>query len=171
MIVSPSWLEVATTYLGTQEVVGKGSNPKILAMVARVAVGPFKWIKSFFTDDDIPWCALFVNSCLAEAGVSGTGSLAARSFEAYGRQLVAPRYGCILVFKRKGGGHVGFYVGETADGKLLRVRGGNQNNSVNDTWIQRDRLTSMRWPAGPDLPVSEPVVLSDDGQPVSVDEG
>lgn len=169
-MTEPTWLTIARTYVGTTEVVGKGSNPKILAMVGRVAVGAGKWIKSFFTDDDIPWCALFVNNCLAEAGFVGTGSLAARSFEAWGQPMMLPTLGSVLVFSRKGGGHVGFYVGQKMDG-TLRVLGGNQNNSVSETWIARDRLVAVRWPSSVILPATGLVVLADNGQPVSTNEG
>jgi uncharacterized protein (TIGR02594 family) len=176
-VMEPSWFEIAARYLGVKEIPGAGSNPTIMTWVRRVAVGPFKWIAGVYKDDDIAWCALFVNNCLVEAGLPQTGLLSARSFQKYGRQLVAPRLGCILVFdgglRGPGFGHVGFYVGETADGKMLRVRGGNQNNAVSEIWMTRKRLLAdgMRWPFGVDLPVPAPVVLESDGMPASTSEG
>ena len=160
----PAWLQVATGYLGTKEVTGKGSNPTILKW-AKKAGG---WIANFFTDDDIPWCALFVNACLDEAGLKGTGSLAARSFETWGRPLPEPALGAVLVFSRNGGGHVGFYLGENST--RFRVRGGNQGNAVSDTWILKSRLTAIRWPTAGTDPSGGPIQLADDGSPVSTNE-
>lgn len=164
----PIWLVIAFGYGGESELPGKGSNPKILAMATRLG----GWIKSFFTDDDIPWCALFVNNCLAEAGLKGTGSLAARSFLQWGISLSEPSLGAVVVFVRPGGGHVGFYLGESADHSRIRVYGGNQKNAVNETWLTRERLIDIRWPSDA-LPPEElgPIVLAEDGMPVSTNEG
>lgn len=162
--VVPPWYLAATSYLGVKEVVGKGSNPIIIQWAKR-AKG---WIAGFFTDDDIPWCALFVNACLDEAGIKGTNSLAARSFQEWG-QPCGPMIGAVLVFQRLGGGHVGFYVGETAE--WYRVRGGNQGNKVSDTWIAKGRLIGMRWPTAVPLPVDgKPVLLAYDQVAASTNE-
>lgn len=161
----PPWLAVAKTYLGVAEVPGKASNPQIMKMAQRVG----GWVKSFFTDDDIPWCALFVNSCLLESGFKGTGTLAARDFERWGQKLEGPVVGAVVVFTRQGGGHVGFYVGQRLDG-TLRVLGGNQSNKVSETWIAKDRLSAIRWPAGLPVPVPAPVVLAANGEKVSLNE-
>jgi hypothetical protein len=59
--------------------------------------------------------------------------------------------GEVLVFKREGGGHVGFYVGE--DATRFRVLGGNQSNSVSETWVSKNRLYARRWPSTYPLPV------------------
>jgi len=55
---------------------------------------------------------------------------------------IAP--GAVLVFKRQGGGHVGFYVGE--DSSAYHVLGGNQSDSVSIARIAKDRLVAVRWP-------------------------
>lgn len=164
-MAEPAWLIVAGNYLGTMEVVGKGSTPAIMGWAKRLG----GWVREFYTDDDIPWCALFINACLDEVGLKGTGSLAAKSFEAWQLALTTPSLGAILVFTRAGGGHVGFYLGETAT--RYRVRGGNQSNAVTDTWIDKARLTAIRWPLAVPEPTGGPIVLSDDGLPASVNEG
>jgi hypothetical protein len=56
--------------------------------------------------------------------------------------------GAVLVFKRAGGGHVGFYMGEDPDGQALQVLGGNQADQVSVTRIMRNRLFAARWPDG-----------------------
>ena len=47
-----------------------------------------------------------------------------------------------MTFKRKGGGHVGIYVGE--DNTHYHVLGGNQNNSVSVSRIAKSRLFKAR---------------------------
>lgn len=56
-------------------------------------------------------------------------------------------FGAIATFKRSGGGHVAELIGIDPDRHMLRVRGGNQSNSVSDTWIEQSRLHSCRKPA------------------------
>lgn len=163
----PTWVTKAGEYLGVHEVEGPGSNPTILKWAQEQA----GWIAEYFKDDDTPWCALFVNGVLQECGLKGTNSLAANSFSTWGQELPEPAYGAIVVFDRPGGHHVGFYLGERADGMLYRVRGGNQGNAVSDVWIAKARLIATRWPAGLDLPMTSPVVLASDGTPASTNEG
>jgi len=55
-------------------------------------------------------------------------------------------YGAVPSFRRGRGGHVGFVVGQSADHKRLRVRGGNQSNSVRDSWLAASRLIDLLWP-------------------------
>jgi hypothetical protein len=50
-------------------------------------------------------CAVNVNSALAERGIKGTGSAAAKSFLHWGRPS-APVPGAVAVSSRRGGGHV-----------------------------------------------------------------
>jgi uncharacterized protein (TIGR02594 family) len=56
-------------------------------------------------------------------------------------------YGAIATFSRGSGGHVGFLVGMSQDRSLLRIRGGNQSNAINDTWISTGRNLALRWPS------------------------
>lgn len=158
------WLDIARRYLGTKEIPGAKSNPVILQWITRFR----GWVRSFYTSDDIPWCALFVGACLSEAGVSHTNSLAARSYETYGIALTQPSLGCIMVFTRNGGGHVGFYLGERTD--AYRILGGNQSDAVTETWVSKARHTATRWPAEWGLPVTGRILLANNGQPVSTNE-
>ncbi len=71
----------------------------------------------------------------------------------FGVALTTPTLGCILVFQRPGGGHVGFYVGETAT--HYRVLGGNQSDRVTDSaLIAKERCKGFRWPATAPLPTT-----------------
>lgn len=167
----PKWYEVARTWLGTKEVVGKGSNPRIMQMAARIG----GWVKSFFKDDDIPWCTLFVSNCLIEAGYRSAGqTLAALDYAKWGQTVSAHTpipLGAVVVFKRPGGGHVGFFSGQSADGKLIYVLGGNQSNAVTETWIEASRMVAVRWPSEDELPeMRPPVLLARNGVSISTNE-
>lgn len=143
----PVWLRQARDLLGTQESPGDANNTTILDW-ARQEGG---WIERFYTEDAIPWCGLFVSHCLLHAGYDGPKNpLSALAWADWGEAVpMAEREaGCVLVFARKGGGHVGFYVGEDADGTALHVLGGNQSDAVTITRIGTDRLHAVRWPAG-----------------------
>ena len=48
-----------------------------------------------------------------------------QSYLSWGEKLDRPVLGCVVVFTRDGGGHVGFVVGKSTSGNLL-VLGGNQ---------------------------------------------
>lgn len=95
------------------------------------------------------WCAAFVNGVLGASGSKGTGKLNARSFLNWGNPVTTPKKGDVVVFQRGNSGwqgHVGFYVDqEVRDGKpYIKVLGGNQSNSVKESWYPADRLLGIR---------------------------
>jgi len=135
MFTEPKWLTTARRLIGTNEQAGKSSNPVILGWAA--AMSP--WVKDFYTDDDIPWCGLYVGYCLQTNGISPPKDLlAARAYAKWGEDCPTAVPGTVLVFSRNGGGHVGFYVAE--DEHHFHVLGGNQDNSVNVTRIAKYTL-------------------------------
>lgn len=140
----PEWYTLAQSLMHTREIPGKRSNPKILSW-ARAIGG---WVKNFYRNDDIPWCGLFVAYCMQSTVDEPIvkNPLGARNWAQYGRQLAKPRIGAILVFSRRGGGHVGFYAGESKTAYL--VLGGNQSNTVKYSWVAKSRLLrgGIRWP-------------------------
>lgn len=93
------------------------------------------------------WCAGAVNAALAESGIEGTGSLAARSFMDWGAPVDDPQQGDIAVFSRgapgSGQGHVGFFDGYNPDG-TIRVLGGNQGDAVSIANYSPDALLGFR---------------------------
>ena len=135
-------MEIANSYVGTDEIKGSQHNPVILEYFDSVGHG---WVK----DDETPWCAAFVGAVLHEAGYKGTGSLAARSYLDWGHRVDRPKYGDIVVFWRgkKNGwqGHVGFYVRETKD--YVYCLGGNQGDSVNVSRYAKSRVLGYRRPS------------------------
>jgi uncharacterized protein (TIGR02594 family) len=148
--MEPRWLVRAREFNGTREIPGKGNNPQILEW--------WSLIRAPFTDDATPWCAGFVGGVLEECGIKSSRSAAARSYEKWGRGLAKPVIGCVVVFSRKGGGHVGFYVGETRTHIL--VLGGNQSDMVNVSRYPKSggslKITGYRWPLGEPMTVTAP---------------
>lgn len=164
--MTPSWLSVARAFVGLREISGPQSSPVIL-----------RWVKdtgapAWYDNDDKPWCALFINrillACSLPMAGSGFALLRAKSFEAWGRALAAPAIGAVLVFTRDGGGHVGLYLGENQH--AYKVLGGNQGNSVSETWIVKERLSAIRWPDGVPLPLGGRILLASNGEPMSGNE-
>lgn len=128
------------------------------------------WIAAYFTDArTIPWCGLFVDTMLTKAGcrTPGDKSLGALNWQGWGQAMVTPGYGAVLVFKRPGGGHVGFYVGE--DDVAYHVLGGNESNQVEIARELKSRLVAIRWPYESN-PQPGRVILSPSGDPLTTNE-
>lgn len=164
-MAEPAWLTIARSHLGLREVAGPGSNAAILQW----AKDEGGWIESYFVDDDIAWCALFVCHCLHAAGRKDPHTLAAADFAKWGQPLQGPALGAVAVLSRPGGHHVGFYVGEGPDGRV-RLLGGNQGDMVKESWFDPARVIAWRWPAEDALPQGGAVLVAADGQPASANE-
>jgi len=120
----PSWLKIAHEELGVKEIHGWRDNPRILQYHS--AAGGAGW------KDEVPWCASFVAFVMRKAGYKPPKYPArALSWLKFGKSSFVPVLGAIAVKKRKGGGHVCFVVGKSADGKYIYCLGGNQNDEVN----------------------------------------
>ena len=134
------WIAETAKVLGLHEIRDK----------ARLAA----WLKSdgktLGSPDKLPWCGDLVDTAIARAlpkeprpGVLGENPYYALNWGQLGTAC-PPCYGAVVTFKRPGGGHVGFLVGE--DAEFFLVRGGNQGNTVSDTWIAKRRAQAVRWP-------------------------
>jgi len=159
---APKMLVEALKHYGIMEHVGKGSNVDITKWAKEVGVS------GWYTDDDIPWCGLFVGVVAKRSGYPFSASklLAAREWISWGTQVPKGREMLwdILVFQRPSGGHVGFYVGENDNAFL--VFGGNQSNAVGFAWIAKERLLDAR---RPNYKIGEPsnvrkIILSENGE-------
>jgi uncharacterized protein (TIGR02594 family) len=134
---APKILVEAVKHIGTKEIVGKQHNPTILSWAK--ALG----LDKVYTNDEIPWCGLFVAYCAHAAGLDVVKHpLWALNWNKYGNVAKVAMLGDVLTFTRNGGGHVGIYVGE--DATHYHVLGGNQNNSVSVSRIAKDRLSQAR---------------------------
>ena len=134
---APRILVEAYKLIGTKEIVGKDHNPKILQWAKDLG------LEKTYTSDEIPWCGLFMANVCCVAGVDGVvNPLWARNWNIFGVPKKVAMLGDVLVFARESGGHVGIYVGE--DAKSYHVLGGNQNNSVSVTRINKSRCIGIR---------------------------
>ena len=140
----PRWLAHARQWIGTAEIPGPRHNPAIVKM--RMALGGFG-----FKDDDIPWCGDFVAHCIKDAGLAIPKLYPRALAWADWGKACKPTVGAVVVFKRNGGGHVGFLVGE--DAGHYHVLGGNQSNAVNIMRMEKGRMVAIRWPGELGLPV------------------
>jgi hypothetical protein len=179
----PRTISEGLALVGTREVAGNGNSPTIMAWADEVGV---KALGYKYTGDNVPWCGLFAALVAKRAGKTvPTGPLYALNWSVFG-QPVAKRDGLVdskpllfqpgmkaslgdvLVFKRPGGGHVGFYIGE--DATTYCVLGGNQSDAVGFTWIEKSRCVAVRRPAYTQPPASvRPYQLARSGA-ISKDE-
>lgn len=144
----PLWLIEARKYIGLTEVKGEKTNPEIAKFWKDIKRGGIK-------DDETPWCAAFTGAMLERVGITSSRSESSQSYMTWGVPLNQPVTGCVVVFKRPGGGHVGFVVGRDAKGNIL-VLAGNQGDAVNIRAFapNNPKLTVIgyRWPVGVPVP-------------------
>jgi len=145
--LDPEWLRIAAKELGVSEKRG-GENPRILEYLRAIPrLADFPGL-----EDEIPWCAAFVGWCLAQAGLKGSDSALARSYESWGVEAEAPTRGDIVVMWRGNPlattGHVGFYLGDIGD--FVIVLAGNQGDAVSVSLFPKGRVLGYRRPGGAD---------------------
>jgi len=154
------WIVEALNCIGTTEIKGLKHNSKIL--------GWLQSLRAWWSDDETPWCGTFAAHCIKTAGLSLPKHwYRAKDWLNWGAPISVPAHGCIVVFDRKGGGHVGFVVGKDKLGNLL-VLGGNQGDAVNIRAFPITRVSGYRWPK--ELPVPKPVKLAVGSAAISVNE-
>lgn len=161
----PAHLTRARSFYGLKEVRGSGNNPEIMAMAER--------LDQWYPADDLPWCGLFVADTMASTYPNEPqdfNRLGARAWEAYGKKLSSrsPVHGAVCRLWRthrtnSWHGHVGFITGISADGKWIRMLGGNQSDAVNEKWFPQSRVLGYNVPEGFDggpVPIAKVGVLS-----------
>lgn len=146
----PSWIIEAQRHIGQREIKGVNHNPLILRWWKAIKRGGIK-------TDEVPWCAAFVGAMLEAVGIVSSRFESAKSYLDWGHPLDSPIFGCVVVFQRDGGGHVGFVVGRDKADNLL-VLGGNQNDAVSVAAFGRARVVGYRWPSNvPAAPAPLPI--------------
>ena len=153
--MEPRWLTIAKTYEGVEEIPGPRSSPVIMTWAHR--------LKSWYTDDSVPWCGLFMAAVMDESGLPYPKEyLRARAWLEFGFSTPVPLLGSVVVLERGPTmGHVGILDGVDAQGRLLLV-GGNQGNRVSIAAFPKTRVLSYRWPH------DEPMPAWNAGLPVGV---
>lgn len=121
-------IQVAVNELGQKEILGPDQNPSIVRYAKEG--GKFDWI----SEEETPWCSIFINWCAKQAGLKGSGLANARSWLVVGQPVESPQPGDVVVFWRESRdswkGHVGFFFGFSKDGSRVFCLGGNQGNQV-----------------------------------------
>jgi uncharacterized protein (TIGR02594 family) len=148
-MAKPIWLEKAESYIGQKEVSGPKNNQTVVNFWKLIHLNSI-------SNDEVPWCAAFVGAVLEQSGFKSTRSGLAKSYLNWGTKLDKPVQGCIVVFTRKGGGHVGFVEGIDKNGNLY-VIGGNQSDAVNIKLFKTTNIVGYRWPT--DVPKSTTLPL------------
>jgi uncharacterized protein (TIGR02594 family) len=137
------WLDVFERVRGQHEVRNNRTLRDFLRSDGRGLGDPAK----------LPWCGDLVETCIRLAlphepfvGPLGENPYWARNWLHFGNPLKTPMTGCVGVWARGKGGHVGFIVGE--DSTSWYVDGGNQQNLANRTRISKTRrkLLGACWP-------------------------
>jgi uncharacterized protein (TIGR02594 family) len=155
----PRWLTHARQYIGVAEIPGAKSDPWIKAMWLKLKGGAWFW-KTYGEDDSrLPWCGGFAAYCMDACQIPAPKNYASASgWLDWGVPLPQAMVGCVVVFTRNGGGHVGFVVGKDKLGNLL-VLGGNQGDKVSIRAFPLARVAGYRWPEpGPALLTALPVL-------------
>ncbi len=171
----PRTIQSAIPLLGTAEVVGKGSNRTIIGWRDELNQAGIKI--TGYSDDDIPWCGLFAAVVCHRAGKTPVKDpLWARNWAKFGTPVAAvtqgrlravgglvPSLGDVMVYERPGGGgHVEFYIAETASNYI--GIGGNKGNAVRIGAIAKARCIAVRRPVMTKPPASvRPYVVSASG--------
>ncbi len=137
----PKWLVAALKEIGTRELEGLEHNPRIIEYHEETSLRA--------TTDEVPWCSSFINWCMAQAGIKGTRSAAARSWLKWGRELETPIRGCVVVLPRGKSswqGHVGLFIEFVNNGKHFNMLGGNQSDTVKLQTFRTEDVLGFMWP-------------------------
>lgn len=158
----PKWLTEARAHVGLAEIPGPKHSAKILNWL--------KDLKAWWSEDETPWCGTFVAHCMQAAGFDRPKNwMRAKDWATWGVAVANPTLGCVVVFERVGGGHVGFVVG-TDDKDRIMVLGGNQGNKVSIMPFDRARAVAYRIPANYFVPPEKLPLLASAGVASSSNE-
>jgi len=134
-------VQIAAEQLGVTEVAGDEDNPLVVKFAQESG---FQEI----TDDETPWCSIFVNWCCEKAELQRTYKANARSWLYIGLPVDNPSPGDIVIFWRdhpqSWKGHVGLFMGYSKDMSQVYVLGGNQRNSVSIQGYDANKVLGFR---------------------------
>ena len=165
LITPPKMIREALALFGTVETQGSQNNPIITAWAKETNTKDDDW----YNADSIAWCGLFMAVVAQRAGKEvPKNDLSALAWANFGVKADTAMLGDVLVFKRKGGGHVGLYLGESVDSYF--VLGGNQSDKVCITRIQKSRLYAIRRPIYTEQPQSVAKYYYDNSGELSTNE-
>lgn len=149
--MEPLYLTEARKHIGLKELTGTNDHPLLLSWWIRLNV------KYLYKQ---AWCGLFVAHCMQVTGNPIPKNwYRAKAWLEWGEKSESPKLGCIVVFSRTNGGHVGFVVGKDNSGRLL-VLGGNQGNQVSIAPFDMSRVEGYRVPKDFVLSSTLPIITS-----------
>ncbi|MFV0376445.1 MAG: TIGR02594 family protein [Mangrovibacterium sp.] len=134
-------LQIAFAELGVHEFTGAEHNPVIVKYAKEAGF-------TNITDDETPWCSIFVNWCCVQAGLQRTHKANARSWLSVGVPVDGPFPGDVAILWRDSPGswqgHVGFFCGFSKDRTQVFLLGGNQRNSVSVQAFDAGKVLGFR---------------------------
>jgi len=135
------FFQIAAAEIGVKETKGDSNTPRIVDYAKEAG---FKNI----TDDETPWCSIFVNWCCTKAGLQRTNKANAQSWLTVGLPVDNPVPGDVVVFWRENPkswkGHVGIFTGYSRDMKQVFTLGGNQKDSVSIQGFDAGKVLGFR---------------------------
>ncbi len=138
--LTPVWMDIAFKERGVKRYGVGQCNPRIVEYNESTQLAGY--------DDKIAWCSSFLNWCMRQSGIPGTGSALARSWLTWGNALDAPICGCVAVLTADDAvewkGHVGLFL--RSDAQNVYLFGGNQLEEVRELAYPLDRVLAYRWP-------------------------
>lgn len=160
LFVDPPWMVLAEQKKGLIETKDNAELRKFLKSDGATLGDPTKF----------PWCGDFEETIIALTLPDErlpTNPYLARNWQTFG-VASDPLYGCPTPFWRTSkshstNGHIANLVGINKAGTKYRVIGGNQSNSISESWIAVDRSLGARRPVTWKLPLRPLPVLEDDG--------
>jgi len=137
-----SLIKIATGELGVKEIPGVKNEKRIVDYAKEAGFNNI-------TDDETPWCSIFVNWCSQKAGLQRSHRANARSWLAVGMPVNDPMPGDIVIYWRENPktswkGHVGIFLGFSKDRSRIFTLGGNQRNSVSIQGYDASKVLGFR---------------------------
>lgn len=134
-------LKIAFNELGTEEIVGDADNPEVVKYATETGIPNID-------NDEIAWCSTFANWVAMKAGLEHSKKANARSWLSIGKKVTEPEPGDVVVFWRESidswKGHVGFFLGFSADKERVYCLGGNQGNRVSVSAYRAEQVLSFQ---------------------------
>jgi uncharacterized protein (TIGR02594 family) len=140
----PRWLKIAERYDGHRRWPGSLDPPLGLRWWNAIR-------SSFSRRDRSPPSARFVDGALEAAEIDSPRAGLPHAYLHWGRRLVSPVPGCIVIFDRGRGTHVGIVVNSDEPDRM-DVIGVFRRGKVAISAVSLVRVIGLRWPPGETLP-------------------
>ena len=133
-----------------------GANPNIIPCYSAVGCPS--------STDQLAWCAAFAGAMLKISGLPYLKTLSSLNYSGYGEKVPINdptkwRENDIVVFKRSGGGHVGFIKQVSPTQQKLAVLGGNQHDDLNITNFGPTYYNNIVWIGRAEPPPSDSSIV------------